>query len=198
MPVGTLAQAQAGLEQNGLAYAPVAVLAPGLAQLLALRNRLGVRSSAHTLAKLIDPFAGKGVRLLAVTHPYYLEKVREFLLAGSETAILMRGTEGEAYANPRRRPRIELYRTGEPQILFEQERVSEDEWAGPPQSVEARATASYVRRVLGAKEPVPRPIVNQLACCLFACGYASDFNQAKAMAAVSSTQLSLAKTVRAR
>jgi hypothetical protein len=28
------------------------------------------------------------------------------------------------------------------------------------------------------------PIANQLACCLYATGFAADFNQAKALAAV--------------
>ena len=32
--------------------------------------------------------------------------------------------------------------------------------------------------------PVPHPLVNQLACCLYAAGYTEDMNQAKAIAAV--------------
>jgi hypothetical protein len=31
---------------------------------------------------------------------------------------------------------------------------------------------------------VPLPLINQLACCLYAAGYCNDFTQAKAMAAV--------------
>jgi len=31
---------------------------------------------------------------------------------------------------------------------------------------------------------VPHPLVNQLACCLYAAGYTEDMNQAKAIAAV--------------
>ena len=31
---------------------------------------------------------------------------------------------------------------------------------------------------------LPKPIANQLACCLLASGYTDDFNQAKAVVAV--------------
>jgi anthranilate phosphoribosyltransferase len=184
MPAATLAQAQSGLARDGIAFVPVVVLAPGLAQVLALRNRLGVRSSAHTLAKLIDPFSGAGTRMIAVTPPYYLGRLGELLLATGETALLMRATEGEAYANPRKRPRIELYRDGERQVLFEEEHAPGEDGGDAPQVFEAKATAALIRRMLKGDEPMPRPVVNQLACCLYASGYAGDFNQAKAIAAV--------------
>lgn len=193
MPAGSLAQAQAGFEKDGLAYVPLAALAPGLAQLLSLHSRLGVRNSAHTLAKLIDPFSGAGLRVIPATHPYYLGKVREFLIATGETALLMRGTEGEAYANPGKRPRIEFCRGGELQILFEEEHVPEEDRTAAPDTVEAKATAAYIRSVLEGEEPVPRPIANQLASCLFASGYANDFNRAKAMAAVFNVQPAAAR-----
>jgi anthranilate phosphoribosyltransferase len=193
MPVATLAQVQAALAHDGFVFVPIAVLAPGLAQVLSLRNRLGVRSSAHTLAKLIDPFSGAGTRMIAVTPAYYLGKLGELLLETGETALLMRATEGEAYANPRKRPRIELYRDGERQILFEEEHAPDDKHDTVPQMVEARATATHIRRMLEGDEPVPRPVVNQLACCLYASGYAGDFNQAKAIAAVFNSRPAVAR-----
>ena len=76
---------------------------PGLARLLATRVALGVRSSAHTLAKLIDPAPKRSVRVVAVTHPDYFERMQRCLALEPETfAVLMRATEGEAYAHPRR------------------------------------------------------------------------------------------------
>ena len=39
---------------------------------------------------------------------------------------------------------------------------------------------------------VPLPLVNQLACCLFAAGYTNDMNQAKAIAAVETGSLAAA------
>ncbi len=61
---------------------PIGALAPGLSNLLALKSRLGVRNSAHTVAKLADPFSadamGGGLRMVSVTHPAYATKLREF------------------------------------------------------------------------------------------------------------------------
>ena len=37
---------------------------------------------------------------------------------------------------------------------------------------------------MAGEAPIPHPLVNQLACCLYACGYADDMNQAKAIAAI--------------
>jgi len=40
--------------------------------------------------------------------------------------------------------------------------------------------------------PVPHPILNQVACCLYACGYTENFNQAKAIVAIKSGNLAAA------
>jgi len=181
-PCATLSQAQDQLDREDLAFVPTAVLSPGLADLLALRQRLGVRNAAHTLAKLIDPFGGVGLRLVCMTHPDYLEKTRQFFLATGELGLVMRGTEGEAYANPKKRPRIELYRDGAAQVLFEQEHMTP--LAHAPQDLNAEGTAAYIRKALDGNAGLPLPIVNQLACCLYACGYARDLNQAKAVVAL--------------
>ncbi len=37
---------------------------------------------------------------------------------------------------------------------------------------------------MAGQVPIPHPLVNQLACCLYASGYTDDMNQAKAIAAV--------------
>src|SRR6185436_8468701 len=79
MPSATLVQAERGLDEELLAFIPVAALCPGLANLLALRNRLGVRNSAHTLAKLIEPFEGHGVLIASASSPEHLERLSAFL-----------------------------------------------------------------------------------------------------------------------
>jgi hypothetical protein len=43
--------------------------------------------------------------------------------------------------------------------------------------------------MLDKQIPLPKPMANQLACLLFASGYAEDFNQAKAIVAVEATGL---------
>jgi hypothetical protein len=37
--------------------------------------------------------------------------------------------------------------------------------------------------------PLPLPLVNQIACCLYGAGYTQDLNQAKAIAAVETGSL---------
>ncbi len=184
MPCATLAQAQDALDASGVAFVPTAVLAPGLAAALSLRGRLGVRSIAHIVAKLIDPFSGESLRIVSAGHPSSLATLRAVLVATGANALLLRSTEGEPFADPKCRPQLEHACDGAVQVLFEAE-------AGPlknnplqPAGIDAVSTAAWIRSALAGAVPVPLPIVNQLACCLFASGYASDMNQAKAIVAV--------------
>ncbi len=184
LPCTSVAQVQAQLETERLAFVPTGAISPGLASLLTIRGRLGLRNCAHTVVKLIDPFGGGSVCVVGVTHPHYLDAGRGVLLAARERGLIFRGTDGESFANPRKRPRIEYLYDGQSDVLFEAEHVSPDARADSPQDIEARATAAYIRNVLEGRAPLPMPIANQLACCLYATGFAADFNQAKALAAV--------------
>lgn len=190
MPATSLSLAQQVLDESGLVYVPLSVIAPGLNSQLALRSRLGLRNSAHSLVKMLDPFKGDGLLLAAATHPDYLDMMREVLRALGMHALLLRGTEGEPFANPKRRPRIEHLHDGVADILFEAEHDSLKTLPHLPETCDAKTTADWMRRVLAGDYALPPPLANQLACCLFACGYAEDFNQAKAIVAVEGLGLS--------
>lgn len=192
MPQASLTAAQVALDEEGLAFVPTAAIAPGLAQIMGLRSRLGVRNSAHTVVKLIEPFAEQCVRMVSVSHPAYVEKLRDFFSATGATALLLRGTEGEAFANPKRRPQIEYFSAGKATILFEAEGGSIKALPALPENREAVTTAAWIRACLAGRAPIPYPIVNQLACCLFVSGYTEDMNQAKAIAAVETGSLAAA------
>jgi anthranilate phosphoribosyltransferase len=58
-----------------------------------------------------------------------------------------------------------------------------------PPSPDPSATALWIRRALSGKVPLPLPLINQLACCLYATGYTADMNQAKALVAVEAGSL---------
>ena len=184
MPATSLSQAQQVLDESGLAYVPLSIISPGLNSQLALRSRLGLRNSAHSVVKMLDPFKGDGLVLAAATHPDYLDMMRDVLAALGAHALLLRGTEGEPFANPKRRPRIEHLHDGAVDILFDAEHDSLKTLPSLPEVCDAKTTADWMRRVLAGEFTVPPPIANQLACCLFASGYADDFNQAKAIVAV--------------
>jgi len=192
LPCVSLGQAQARLEADGLAFVPTQTLAPGLASLLALRSRLGVRNPAHTLVKLMNPLAGASVLMASASQTHSLEIIREFMVAAGSRGLLMQGTEGEAFANPERRPRIEYFADGQREVLFEQE-------VGPlvglphlPQGIDASTSAAWIRRALAGEIPVPLPILHQLACCLYASGYSDTMHEAKAVVAVATRGLSAA------
>ena len=94
----SLAAVERDLERVALAAAPLALLSPPLARVLDERKRMGVRNTAHTLAKLllprgIDPRAA--CRLVCVTHPDFLERMRRYFALEGGDALLMRGVEGE-------------------------------------------------------------------------------------------------------
>ena len=118
--------------------------------------------------------------------------MREFLLATGARALLLRSTEGEPFADPRRRPRLEYFNDAAAQVLFEAEAVPVRVIPNLPQAIDAAATAAWVRGVMAGETPVPLPLVNQLACCLFGSGYTNDMNQAKAIVAVETGSLAAA------
>ena len=98
--------------------------------------------------------------------------------------MFMRGTEGEPFANPRQRPQIKYFRQGEASVLFEEEMLSVGGLQSQPAGIEAGATPAWIRQAIAGQLPIPHPLVNQLACCLYATGYTDDMSQAKAIAAV--------------
>jgi len=184
LPCATLAQAQTALDRDKLAFVPTAVFAPGLAALQALRSRLGVPNIAQLLARLVDPLPGASLRIVGVSDPVGLARMREVLLGTGERAIVLVGTDDEPFADPRQRPQLELIDDGASIVLFGEERSPVDGAAGLPEARGAKATASYIRRILEGAVPLPLPIVNEVACCLYGAGLTQDLNQAKALVAV--------------
>jgi len=156
---------------------------PGACHASRASHRLGFRNTGHTLAKLLDPFYGQCVRVASATRSAELARLEAFLATARADALLLKGSEGEPFANPRRRPRMLYFSAGAAQTLFDEEAAA-SRAASLPAAVDAAATATWIKLALGGRLPVPHPLVNQFACCLFASGYSEDFNQAKAIAAV--------------
>lgn len=191
MPSASASAAQQAIDEKGLAFVPLSAIASGLSDLLAKRAILGVRNSAHSLVKMLDPFGGQGLVLAAATHPAYMDMMREVFGQLGSHALLFRATEGEPFANPKRRPCIEHLHDGLGEVLFEAEHDSLKSLPQLPEDAEAKSTADWMHAVLDGHSPVPQPLANQLACCLYASGYADDFNQAKAIVAVEGNGLAV-------
>lgn len=192
LPCASLTQAQQALDQEGLAFVPTAVLCPGLASLLSLRNRLGLRNCAHLVVKLLQPFKDIGLHLVSASQPALLEQLKTCLIAMETHALLLQSCDGEAFASPMQRPQLEYLNRGNSEILFEAERTPTRSVPHLPKATSATATALWTRQVLARQIPLPLPLVNQLACCLYGTGYAQDMNQAKAIAAIEAGGLAAA------
>lgn len=161
----TLAEAEQRLARDRLAVLPLQMLNPGLNSLMALRPRLGVRNSAHSLAKLLDPLAaGRGVRVVAVTHPEYLDSMGQALpgltTAGGR-ALLMRASEGEAYAHLRRKAHLIGFQDGQATPLHPADTADLD-WPLSPACTPAE-NAALIRAMLDGTEAVPPRIAEQVA-----------------------------------
>ncbi|MRE92886.1 DNA-binding protein YbiB [Enterobacter bugandensis] len=162
-------QAQAKLEGNQPVYIPVRALCPPLEKQLDMRWRMGVRNSAHTLAKLATPFAeDAALRLSSVSHPEYVTRVGQFFAEIGGRALLMHGTEGEVYANPQRCPQLMLIDSIGTRVVLE--RGEENSDVILPESKDPQVTAHWITQCLAGNVPVPQSIKLQMACCLLATG----------------------------
>ncbi|HFZ8993608.1 TPA: DNA-binding protein YbiB [Citrobacter freundii] len=168
-PTHHAGQAQAKLEGHQPVYIPVGALCPPLENQLAMRWRMGVRNSAHTLAKLVTPFAeDAALRLSSVSHPEYISRVAKFFSDTGGRALLMPGTEGEVYASPQRCPAISLVDSVGVRVLFERQNESASEPVSLPEAKDPQTTARWIERCLAGSEPVPASLKIQMACCLVA------------------------------
>ena len=182
MPCSSAAQVNTALQDDGIAFAPVALLSPGLAALIALRARLGIDGWVTRLAALADVLGERSVRVTPVIAGAEMASTRAVLEALGGHALLLQGCEGEAFADPLQRPDMVLVQDGQGQSVYEAQSTS-SVLANLPE-MDARATGAWTDQVMRDHLPLPLPIRNQLAVCLFAAGYTEDLNQARAITAI--------------
>lgn len=174
-PTRHAGQAQAKLDGHQPVYIPVGALCPPLERQLNLRWQLGVRNSAHTLAKLATPFAeDAALRLSSVSHPEYVGKVAKFFSDIDGRSLLMHGTEGEVYANPLRCPQITLIDAAGARVVNERQSEQADTPVALPMAKDPQTTAQWIERCVAGVEPVPQSLKIQMACCLLATGEVSS------------------------
>jgi len=146
-------------------YIRTDLLCPPLARLLDARWTIGLRNSGHTVAKLLDPCpAGTALRVVNFTHPEYGSMLTEFLQQTVANAMLMRGTEGEPVADPRRLPRLDVFIDG---VLRADLSVPAHdgvlrELPVLPRTCDASTTALYIQSVISGEKPAPAPLTQQV------------------------------------
>ena len=152
------------------AFLPIQTLNPKLARVLSLRRVLGVRNSAHSLVKMLQPFDGPALRLASYTHPEYQKMLSDYYSrhAPSERGdvLLSRGTEGEVVANARRGAAIDWFHEGVITRLVEGEGGTTVALPNLPEGREAVTTALWIQGALSGERPVPDPINRQIEAIL--------------------------------
>ncbi len=142
-------------------------LCPPLARLLEVRRVVGLRNSGHTIAKLLGPCERlASMRVVNYTHPEYATLLTAFLAHTGADAMLLRGTEGEPVADPRRTPRLDVFLGGVPRPEFA--RAAQEgvltELPVLPKSNDAATTARYIQSVVSGEKPAPGPLTVQVDC----------------------------------
>ena len=102
------------------------------------------------------------------THPEYGVLLRRYIELSHADAMLLRGTEGEPVADPRRLPRLDVFIGGAERgdlscpahegVLAELPLL--------PRECDAATTALYVQSVASGEKPAPRPLMQQVQTLL--------------------------------
>nr|WP_315237235.1 DNA-binding protein YbiB [uncultured Limnohabitans sp.] len=137
------------------------VLNAGLDRLLAVRRVVGLRNPGHSLVKLMNPCDGAALVVSSYTHPEYLLSMSATFALTGQHALLMRGTEGEAVADARRTPAMDVFKDGQ---TLRVQAPQEGSLVQVPElpATDAAATAVYIEHVLQGLLPVPQAIALQV------------------------------------
>ena len=143
------------LHDGQVAFVPTEVLSPGLKRLLDARRLIGLRNSAHSLVKLMNPVDGPAVIVSSYTHPEYAVSMGAVFEMIGATALLLRGTEGEVVADARRLPQMDGFVRGTRVALQEGRKGTLTDLPDLPKEVDPETTAAYIRDVLQERKAIP-------------------------------------------
>jgi anthranilate phosphoribosyltransferase len=152
----------APISASRVQFVPTDCLCAGLQQLLDVRRVVGLRNPAHSLVKMMNPCDGPAIIVGSFTHPEYAASMAETFTLVQATALLLRGTEGEPVADPRRTPAMDTFSDGHRVRVQEPQGGSLLSVPGLP-TPDAQSTALWIQAVLDGNQPVPPPIARQVA-----------------------------------
>ncbi|MCD8514705.1 MAG: DNA-binding protein YbiB [Burkholderiaceae bacterium] len=146
---------------SGVYFMHTGTLLPGLQRLLDARRVIGLRNSAHSLVKLLQPAPG-ALLVSSYTHPEYLQSMGQLLELTGQHAMLLRGTEGEPVADPRRTPQMDMFNAGVKTTVQIQQTGPLALLPDLPGSRDIASTAAYICALLDGEKPLPTPIQQQV------------------------------------
>ena len=152
----------APLAPGHIAFAPTELLCPALKRLLDVRRAVGLRNPAHSLVKLMNPVAGKALVISSYTHPEYAISMAATFERVQGNALLLRGTEGEGVADPRRSPQMQGFINGQCVLRHEGVKGTLPSVPDLPKDISAASTAAFIQSVLDGTSPLPPSIAQQV------------------------------------
>ena len=148
---------------------PTERLLPGLKRLLDARRAIGLRNTGHALVKMMNPIDGPALVVTSYTHPEYAASMATTFDLFDTAALLLRGTEGEPVADPRRTPRMVLVNDGVAQCVQEAQVGPLTTLPRVPTLIDAATTADFTRAVMEGRLPAPAPVTLQVEHIVRAC-----------------------------
>ena len=166
LSLGICAQsAPISIANGNVQFVSTGALCPGLQRLLEVRRVVGLRNSAHSVVKLMNPIsqgAGKSLILSSYTHPEYAESMAATFALMHSNAMLLRGTEGESVADARRMPQMEGFIAGRKSLLQAAQSGTLACLPDLPKTTDSEATAAYTLDVMNGTKTVPESIARQV------------------------------------
>jgi anthranilate phosphoribosyltransferase len=146
------------IAKGEVVFAPTRLLCEGIWSLLQVRRQTGLRNSAHSLVKLMNPVLGPSIQVASYTHPEYALSMQATLEGMKANALLLRGTEGEPVADPRKLPNMRCFIEGQ---AFEQLDIAPQvahDTIDMPMGMNAVQTAEFIDAMIQGHTPIPPSI----------------------------------------
>jgi anthranilate phosphoribosyltransferase len=149
-------------ERRQPVFVPLESLSPALSKMIQRRLELGVRNTAHSLVKLMNPtLRNDCLRLTCFTHPEFETLQHEVFAALAQPAMIVRATEGEVVANVRKSARIDLMNRGFTLPVVEPETKGFVAMNLPTRS-DIAGTIEYMHQVLNGSISIPPALAAQV------------------------------------
>ena len=104
----TIAEGAKVLGGEGIVWMDIADICPDVHGFLKLRHRMGVRTVASTVARMINPLGCDGQLSGASHNPFIGRMCRINAMVGQKRSFIFRGTEGEPELDPRAGPNLAI------------------------------------------------------------------------------------------
>jgi anthranilate phosphoribosyltransferase len=146
------------ISKGEVVFAPTRLLCEGIWSLLQVRRQTGLRNSAHSLVKLMNPVWGPSIQVASYTHPEYALSMQATLEGLKANALLLRGTEGEPVADPRKMPSMRCFVDGQACTQLDIASQVAHDTIQMPMGMNAMQTAEFIDAMIHGRKPIPPPI----------------------------------------